>query len=160
MIPSTSSDLPIAILASALSLNTEIVALPKLLTCNGCVVTDVPIPTVPLAIKLVEIVATPIVAPAILTSASLEREEAVDAVPVKLPITFPVIAPMKLPDEIADAVRIPTVRLGVPTRSSAPVATPTNLPLNVVAVRIPARFILVGNLSLARIGSLSLLIVP
>ena len=160
MIPSISSDLPIAILASAVSLNTEIVALPKFLTCNGCVVTDVPIPTVPLAIKLVEIVAIPIVAPAISTSASLEREAAVDAVPVKLPITFPVIAPMKLPDEIADAVRIPTVRLGEPTRSSAPVATPTNLPLNVVAVRIPARFILVGNLSLARIGSLSLLIVP
>ena len=42
------------------------------------------------------------VAPAISTSASLEREAAVDAVPVKLPITFPVIAPMKLPDEIAD----------------------------------------------------------
>ena len=98
------------------------------------------------------------------TSAVAVKLLAVDAVPV----TSPVIPPMKLEAATADAVRTPTIMSGEFTRFSAPVAIPVTLPvtlpvkgpLNDPAVIIPDILRLLGSLSFSRTGSLSLEIVP
>ena len=83
------------------------------------------VPTEPSTTNIFETVATPTVRSSISTSAVDVKLLAVDAVPV----TSPVIPPMKLEAATAFAVRIPTTMSGTPTNPSAPVAIPVTLPV-------------------------------
>ena len=139
---------------------------PSLNTCNPPLgAEEVPIPTEPSTTNILVTVATPTVRSSMSTSAVDVSDAAVVAVPVKLPVTSPVIPPIKLDDATAFAVKIPTITSGVPTNPSAPVAIPVTLPVRLpenppVAVTIPEIETSAGNLELSRIGSLSLEIVP
>ena len=135
-------------------------------TCNPPLgAEEVPIPTEPSTTNILVTVATPTVRSSISTSAVDVSDAAVVAVPVKLPVTSPVIPPIKLDDATAFAVKIPTTMFGTPTNPSAPVAIPVTLPVILpenppVAVTIPEIETSAGNLELSRTGSLSLEIVP
>ena len=134
--------------------------------------TEVPMPTFPSATNVVDTVATPTVRSAISTSAVCVSDVAVVAVPVKLPVTSPVIPPIKLDAATAFAVKIPTIMFGVPLKLNAvdavPVTSPTRSPVtfpvispvNDVAVITPVNIKSDGNLSLGTTGSLSVPIVP
>ena len=83
--------------------------------------------------------ARPTVRSAISTSAVDVSDDAVVAVPVKLPVTSPVIPPIKLDVETAAAVKTPTIIFGVPLKPNAVVAVPVRSPINpLVAVTNPA----------------------
>ena len=159
--------------------STEDVVLIPLVNCRIAapvfliVISDVSSESVPtpilVALKILETVATPTVRSSISTSASDVKDAAVLAVPV----TLPVIPPIKLEAATADAVRIPTITSGDPTNPSAPVAIPVTLPvtspvkLPIIspmnpedAVIVPPTEISLGNLEFNRTGNLSLEIVP
>ena len=153
----------------------------------------VPIPRLALILVVVK-VAIPAERSSISTFASDVNAVAVVAVPVRFPVTSPVMPPIKLDAETAAAVNTPTIMLGVPARLSAvdaipvtspvtfPVISPTNdravtipvadisvtsievtvksVPLNEVAVIIPAESMLSGIFEVNNNGILSLEMVP